>query len=173
MTAAGRQISIRDERPSDVDAIHALTAAAFLNAPHTSHTEQFIVDALRRDGVLTISLVTEDAGALVGHVAISPVTIADGTAGWYGLGPISVAPERQRCGIGTKLMNAALQTLRSHGARGCVVLGDPAYYARFGFAADPALVLPGVRPENFQAIRFDASRPSGVVTYHSAFDARS
>ena len=172
MTTPGGHVVIREEQATDVAAIHALTKAAFLTAPHTGHTEHFIVDALRRAGVLTISLVVEQAGALLGHVAISPVTISDGTAGWYGLGPISVAPECQRRGIGTLLMRAALQTLRDRGAHGCVVLGDPAYYSRFGFILDPALVLADVPPAYFQALRFGPSRPSGMVTYHSAFSAR-
>lgn len=77
---------IRQELPSDVAAIHAVTVAAFSNAPHTDHTEQYIVDALRKAGVLTVSLVAERAGDVVGHVAGSPVSISDGSAGWYGAG---------------------------------------------------------------------------------------
>lgn len=173
MTHVTRSLIIRPERPSDIAAIHALTKAAFLNAPHTGHTEHFIVDALRDAGALTISLVADEAGALVGHVAISPVTISDGTHGWFGLGPISVAPELQRSGIGTQLMHAALQKLRTDGANGCVVLGDPRYYSRFGFRPEPGLVLVGVRPENFQVLRFGTSHPSGVVTYHSGFNAHA
>ncbi|MFX5839845.1 N-acetyltransferase, partial [Acinetobacter baumannii] len=81
---------IRFEIPEDVVRIHALTAAAFLNAPHTDHTEQFVVDALRSANALTISLVAEEGGEIVGHVAVSPVSISDGSSGWFGLGPISV-----------------------------------------------------------------------------------
>jgi predicted N-acetyltransferase YhbS len=66
-------------------------------------------------------------------------------------------------------MNEALRILREKGAAGCVVLGEPAYYGRFGFLAGPALVLPGAPPEYFQAFAFGASRPRGVVSYHAAF----
>ena len=86
---------IRQESPSDVAAIHAVTAAAFLNAPHTAHTEEFIVEALRKAGALTLSLVAEQCGDVVGHVALSAVSVSYGSTGWYGLGPISVKPELQ------------------------------------------------------------------------------
>jgi hypothetical protein len=79
-------LNIRDEQPDDIDAISRLTEAAFANAEHSSHTEQFIVTALRKAGQLTVSLVAEEGGALVGHVAISPVTITSGASGRFGLG---------------------------------------------------------------------------------------
>ena len=163
------QINIGKEVTSDVAEIKALTAAAFLNAPHTSQTEQFIVNALRSSGNLTVSLVAEAAGRIVGHVAGSPVAISDGSQGWYGIGPISVAPEHQGIGIGSQLMRHALATLRELGASGCVVLGEPKYYSRFGFKAEPNLALPDVPPEYFQAISFGARIPSGVVSYHESF----
>lgn len=166
-------IWIRDETSSDLQAIEDVTAAAFLNAPHTSHTEQYIVNALRRAGKLTVSLVADADGAVVGHVAISPVSISDGTPDWSGLGPISVLPQQQRRGIGSQLMREALRVLRRRGAAGCVVLGEPGYYGRFGFRAEPDLVLPGVPPAYFQAISFGTPLPRGIVTYHEAFNARA
>jgi putative acetyltransferase len=149
-----------------------VTIAAFRNAPHTSHTEQFIVGALRKAGLLTISLVADREGTVIGHVAVSPVTISDGATGWYGLGPISVLPAHQRRGLGTRLLHEALRILREQGAAGCVVLGEPAYYSRFGFRPDPNLVLAGVPAEYFQAISLDFSRPHGIVKYAEAFNAR-
>lgn len=163
---------IRNEAPGDGPAVEHLTVAAFEHAPHASHTEHFIVNALRRAGQLFVSLVADDDGELVGHVALSPVTISNGAAGWYGLGPISVQPRRQGQGIGAQLMESALANLRRSGAEGCVVLGDPAYYGRFGFVVHPGLLLAGVPPEYFQAISFSNTCPTGQVTYHAAFDAR-
>jgi putative acetyltransferase len=150
-----------------------VTASAFLDAPHTSHTEQYIVNALRRAGKLAISLVAEADGIVIGHVAISPVSISDGTSGWFGLGPISVLPQHQRRGVGSQLIREGLRILRDRGASGCVVLGEPGYYSRFGFQADPNLVLPGVPSEYFQTVAFDSSRPRGTVTYHEAFSAKA
>jgi putative acetyltransferase len=166
-------IEIRAESAFDARAIEAVTVAAFHDAPHTSHTEHHIVDALRRAGELTVSLVAECNGEIVGHVAVSPVTISDGTSDWYGLGPISVLPGYQRRGIGSQLVAAALEVLRMRGAAGCVLLGEPAFYGRFEFKAEPQLKLPGVPPEYFQALAFGPSRPQGTVAYHAAFDARA
>jgi putative acetyltransferase len=166
-------IRIRKEAPTDVAAIVALTVAAFLNAAHTGHTEQFIVGALRNSGQLSVSLVADDDGTVIGHVAVSPVTVSSGAAGWYGLGPISVAPEHQGRGVGTQLMEQALAELQERGASGCVVLGDPSYYSRFGFKAERSLVLPDVPPEYFQAISFGGASPSGTVSYHQSFAAQS
>ena len=163
---------IRDEQPADVGPIHSLTERAFRTAAHTSHTEQFIVAALRREGALSASLVAEEAGVLQGHVALSPVILSDGTRGWFGLGPLSVLPEWQRRGIGSALMEAALQRLRERGAAGCVLLGDPGYYARFGFRPAPGLVLPDVPPEYFQALVLRGAAPIATVRYHAAFEER-
>jgi putative acetyltransferase len=166
-------ITVRPEAPSDIADIEALTVAAFLNAPHTSHTEHLIVNALRDTGNLTISLIAEVDGKIVGHVAVSPISISDGSQGWYGLGPISVMPDYQSVGIGSQLIRQALATLRELGASGCVVLGEPEYYSRFGFKAEPSLVLPDVPPEYFQAISFDAPVSSGLVSYHKSFNVPS
>lgn len=164
-------IVIRPETAADNAVIEQLTTAAFQNAPHTNHTEQFIVNALRRAGQLSVSLVAQDGDEMVGHVAISPVSLTCGTTGWYGVGPISVSPERQGQGIGTQLMQSALAQLRRRESAGCVVLGDPAYYGRFGFFVQPGLVLSGVPAEYFQAILFSGNWPVGSVSYHAAFDA--
>lgn len=161
---------IRPETPADGDAIEALTIAAFLEAPHTDHNEQLIIRDLRAAGALRHSLVAEQAGVIVGHLCFSPVTISDGSQGWLGLGPIAVAPERQGQGIGAQLMRAGLQALDAEGAAGCVVLGDPAFYGRFGFVADERLVLPGVPAEYFMARRHGDEQASGEVSYHCAFN---
>lgn len=165
-------ISIRKEQSRDIRRIHEVTVAAFLNAPHTSHTEQFIVNALRDSGALSISLVAENGGRIVGHVALSPVVISDGSEGWYGLGPISVNPDAQGVGTGSELMHAALKELKNINAKGCVLLGDPGYYHRFGFKPVDGLVLPGVPPEYFQAVLLQGAYPQGEVAYHEAFSAR-
>jgi len=166
-------ISIRNEKVSDIQSIHQLTAAAFLDAPHTDHTEQFVVDALRKSGMLSISLIAEDAGDIVGHVAVSPVSISDGVTSWYGLGPISVSPSVQGKGIGSALMEAAILNLKELNADGCVLLGDPNYYKRFGFSPMNGLELPDVPAEYFQALMFSGDLPQGNVTYHESFSATS
>ncbi|WP_131913770.1 GNAT family N-acetyltransferase [Celerinatantimonas diazotrophica] len=165
-------IEVSREKPGDDARIHQVTEKAFLSAPHADYTEQFIVDALRRAGVLTVSKVAKAGGEIIGHVAISPVTLSTGATGWFGLGPISVLPQFQRLGIGSKLMQSALAALEEMGASGCVVLGDPAYYGRFGFKVIDGLVFPGVPAEYFQALSFSGEFPQGEVTYHEAFSAQ-
>ncbi len=164
-------ITLRNERSEDIEAIARLTRIAFEEERHSSHTEHFIVDALRRSGQLSVSLVAQEHGAILGHVAISPVRISSGAMGWFGLGPISVCPDRQGQGIGSALMKAALSELQRIGGVGCVVLGDPGYYARFGFCCHPGLELPSVPQEYFQALAFTGAVPTGIVQYHPAFDA--
>ncbi|MBS0493059.1 GNAT family N-acetyltransferase [Comamonas badia] len=166
---------LRHETPDDIAAIEAVTTAAFADAPHTSHTEQFFVRALRAAHELPLSIVAEDDGQVVGHVALSPVTITDAQGqkadGWYGLGPISVLPPRQGQGIGSRLMEQALSELRAIRAAGCVLLGDPAYYARFGFQAHAGLQLPGVPPGYFMALALHGPVPEGIAHYSDAFNA--
>jgi putative acetyltransferase len=165
-------INIRTEKKDDIDKIHAVIISAFHTAPHADGTEQFIVKALRSSGALTISLVAEDEGSIVGHVAVSPVVISDGSKGWFGLGPISVVPSEQEKGIGSKLMRAAMAELKKIEANGCVLLGDPEYYKRFGFKPIEGLVLSNVPPEYFQALLLQGTYPQGEVTYHESFTAK-
>lgn len=163
--------TVRDERPGDEPAIAAITAAAFRDAPHSSGTEAAIVERLRAAGELALSLVLVNSDqAIIGHAAFSPVSISDGSAGWYGLGPVSVIPLRQRTGIGSTLIETGLARLRERGAAGCVVLGDSRLYARFGFRHHPRLGFPGPPAEYFQAIAFGATVPEGTVRYARAFD---
>lgn len=164
-------MNIRPERPGDVNAIHDVVQAAFRVAAHTSGTEHFIVQELRRAGALTISLVALVDGMIVAHVAVSPVAISDGSPGWYGLGPVAVMPSHQNRGVGHALVEEALLVLRRRGAAGCVVLGEPSYYSRFGFCIEPALVLEGVPPDYFQALLLAGTAARGTVTYHPAFAA--
>lgn len=124
---------LRKETVADIDAITEITIAAFKNHPISNHTEQFIINALRDADALTLSLVAEIEGRVVGHIAFSPVIISDGTKGWYGLGPVSVLPEYQKQGIGKSLINEGLSLLKELGGQGCALVGDPNYYKRFGF----------------------------------------
>ena len=163
---------LRPETDSDIVPIFTVTQDAFRDQPHSEHTEGPVIDALRAAGALALSLVAEEQGRVVGQVAFSPVGIAGPagiTVGWYGLGPIAVAPDRQGHGIGSMLVMEGLARLRGRGAAGCVVLGDPHYYGRFGFRADAGLVLPDVPPEYFMMHAW-RGRVRGTVQYHKAFD---
>jgi putative acetyltransferase len=160
---------LRNERVTDIEAITEITIAAFKNHPISNHTEQFIINALRAAGALTISLVAEIDGQVVGHIAFSPVTVSDGATGWYGLGPVSVLPDFQKQGIGKALINEGLSLLKNIGGQGCALVGDPNYYKRFDFKNYPELVHEGVPQEVFLVLPFTEKIPKGIVVFHEGF----
>jgi putative acetyltransferase len=171
------QFSVRSERGPDVEAIDAVTRQAFANHPFSNQTEHLIVLALRNAGALTVSLVAETQGEVIGHVAASPVQIAGQSLGWFGLGPVSVATARQGHGVGSALVRAALAELQAVAAAGCVLLGNPVFYRRFGFVQNPSLASPArgqsiswpwpgchlCRPERFPTMLRSALWPNPSV----------
>ena len=167
-------ITIRPEESGDEATIFALTETAFAPMPFSEGDEQHVIDRLRSDGDLTLSLVAEDAQGendqrIVGHIAISPVTITDGAQDWYGLGPVAVWPELHHRGIGGALIRRTIADMRARGAKGIVLLGSNVYYPRFGFEHHPQLRYPGPPPEFFQALLLEGELPSGVVSYAPGF----
>jgi putative acetyltransferase len=161
---------IRDETPSDEASISALVDTAFRPMPFSDQTEHLVVDALRRQGALTLSLVAEANASVVGHVAFSPVTIDGSDLGWHALGPIAIAPERQRQGIGSALIERGFVRLRALNSAGCVVLGAPRYYRRFGFQLDPRLTVVDYPAEHFMVLPLGGPAPKGIVRFHPAFE---
>jgi putative acetyltransferase len=119
--------TIRPERTEDVEAIDAIHAASF-----PTLAEARLVRLLRATGKLTVSLVAEDDGEVVGHVGFSPVSAASGADG-AGLAPVAVLPTHRGRGIAARLVEIGLSSCRLAGYGWAVVLGEPAYYARFGF----------------------------------------
>jgi len=118
---------IRDEEPGDLPAIRAVVEAAF-----GQRQEADLVDRLRADGDGVLSLVAVDGGKVVGHVLFSEMTAPFRA---LALAPVSVVPERQRSGIGSRLIRAGLSRAEEDGWVGVFVLGEPDYYGRFGFDA--------------------------------------
>ena len=162
---------IRKETDADASAITEVTVAAFKTLDISNHTEQFIIEALRAAGALTISLVAEIDGRVIGHIAFSPLTTSDGTQKWYGLGPVSVLPEYQCLGIGKALIEEGLSRLKNINAQGCCLVGHPDYYRKFGFKNVSGLMCEGVPQEVFFALSFDEHIPQGTVNFHEAFKA--
>jgi putative acetyltransferase len=168
--------TIRDERVEDVIAIRRVIERAFGQS-----AEADLVDALRRGEALTISMVAEAGGEIVGHVAFSPVIIRSGDATHeaLGLAPLAVIPERQRHGIGAALVRAGLEACRAGGHGVVVLVGEPAYYLRFGFSVASEFGLECAIPvpaEVFLAVELSPGALagcSGVVSYRPEFDAVS
>jgi putative acetyltransferase len=165
------KVRIRSETSADISTIAEVTVAAFKTLAISDQTEHCIIAALRAANALTVSLVAEADGRIVGHIAFSPVTISDGSPNWYGLGPVSVLPECQRRGIGSALIQEGIACLKDLGARGCCLVGHPEYYRRFGFQNIRGLACEGVPEEVFFALSFDGHIPQGIVAFHAGFKA--
>jgi putative acetyltransferase len=119
---------VREELAGDAEQVQCVQKAAF-----PTDAEGQLVEALRKGGNLTVSFVAVDAGTVLGHVAFSPVTIGTHSEPGLGLGPVAVRPGAQRRGVGSALIRAALARCKQMNVPFVVVLGDPAYYLRFGF----------------------------------------
>lgn len=166
-------MKIRAETNSDITEIESLTYRAFKNHPHhepeAKPTEHLIINRLRDAKALTLSLVAEDDTGIIGHIAFSPICVNGEDSFWYGIGPVSVIPERQGEGIGGTLIREGLSQLKAQGVEGVVLLGEPKYYGRFGFEPQSNLILPGVPSEYFLVLSLAHKIPTGEVAYHSAF----
>lgn len=166
--ATMQQLTIRPEGPNDIAAIHAVNANSF-----PSPAEAQLVDQLRAAGRLTVSLVAEEDGQIIGHVGFSPVT-AQGASGGVGLAPVAVAESHRRKGVAAELIQRGLAACRNLGFTWCVVLGEPAYYQRFGFHPAPAYGLSDEYGggEAFQALELQPGgipRNAGLVRYAPEF----
>jgi putative acetyltransferase len=164
-------ILIRPERADDHIEIHDITKRAFAPMPFADGDEQELIGKLRNADTLAVSLVAEMDGTVVGQITLTPAFAADGSPGWYALGPIAVAPEQQSQGIGGQLIHAATAWLREQDAAGCVLVGNPAYYSRFGFVGYPTLAPDGEPAEYFQILPLRVCQPNVVVGFHPLFHA--
>jgi predicted N-acetyltransferase YhbS len=162
-------VIVRAETDRDLDGIREVHIAAFRDHPYSRQTEHLIVEALRVADALEVSLVAESEGEVVGHIAFSAASIGGSSTGWFLLGPVSVQPARQGEGIGRALVEAGLDALRAQGAGGCVLVGDPAFYGRFGFGQYPGVAWHGVPDENVLCLLMSGEMPTGEVAHDPAF----
>lgn len=177
MDTAGRPVDrgdhaaivVRPERSGDEPAIRDVTARAFATMPFSEGDEQNLIGALRAAGALTLSLVAEREGCVVGHVAFSPAYTGGSQGEWFALGPVAVEPVLQARGIGSRLIRHGLGLLAEQGAAGCILVGDPRYYARFGFLPAPSLAPDGQPAEYFMVLPLAAQRPATTIDFHPLF----
>ncbi len=162
---------IRPETPQDYDAIRNVNIAAFAVHPYSKQTEHLIVEELRAAGALAVSLVAEIDGAVVGHIAFSLAKINGQECQWYMVGPVAVLPNYQKQGIGKTMVNAGIQEMQALQAKGCVLVGDPGFYSRFGFVHSDALTMEGIPPEYLLCLPLSKGIPQGEVEHHPAFRA--
>jgi putative acetyltransferase len=160
---------IRNESQGDAEAIHGLTERAFAPMRFSEGTEAGIIGRLRQAGDLILSLVAEENGRIFGHVAFSPVTINGRQCGWFGLGPISVEPKRQRQGIGKALIAEGLARLQQEGATGCALIGNPDVYRSSGFTGDGQLTYGDLDSRYVLRLVFSGEPPKGRLEFSPAF----
>ncbi len=163
------EVEIRPERSDDTDAIGELVTSAFFGMPYADGDEAGLLEALRAQNALSVSLVAELEGTIVGQVAFSPARTSGGMSGWYALGPVAVLPGRQGVGIGSMLVRTGLEAVSELGAVGCILTGDPAYYSRFGFEPAPQSAPPGEPSEFFMVKLLRGQLPAGSIHFHEAF----
>lgn len=177
-------VTIRQEQPEDIAGVRAINLVAF--APHTrlekevgQSAEAGIVDSIRSACPDVVSLVAVDADRVVGHIFFSAVFVstAGGAVQGMGLAPMAVLPERQRQGIGSKLVHVGIDAMRKRGCPFVIVLGHPEYYPRFGFVPASRHGLScqwdGVPDEAFMVLILDddtMASVSGVAKYRDEFD---
>ena len=163
------EILIRPETPANHTAIHDVTQRAFAPMPYSDGDEQLLIGKLRDAGALALSLVAESDGVVVGQVTFSPAFAADGSPGWYALGPVSVEPVLKHQGIGDQLIRAGIAWLQDQHAAGCILIGNPAYYSRFGFRVFSELAPKGMPAEYYQILPLRVAEPDMVVRFHPLF----
>jgi putative acetyltransferase len=164
---------IRPEQPEDIQAISVINCEAF-GGPSEAH----LVDELRADGALTVSLVALENNEIVGHISFSPMTIKSNssTIQAIGLAPLAVKPSHQKHGIGSALIKEGIEAVRRAGESILIVLGNPDYYGRFGFKAASTHGVSWEREDCGPAFQIMELKPGalkpvkGIATYHPAFD---
>lgn len=164
-------VSIRPEQPGDIGRIYDLTRRAFAPMPFAAGDEQDLINAIRDARALSRSLVAIRNDQVIGHIAFSPAYAADGSPGWFALGPVSVEPDLQGQGIGSALIRAGLEWLGEIHAAGCILTGNPDFYRRFGFEAYPELAPPSDPAEYFMILPLACSSPGSVISFHPLFHA--
>jgi len=167
------KFSIRKEQFKDIKIIENVTREAFLPMPYSNDTEADIISALRVSGDLSLSLVAEHAGEIIGQITFSPVTINAKHNHWFGLGPVAVNPDQQGLGVGSALIKKGLKDMKALGAKGCVLVGNPNYYGRFGFFSDLKLNYGKFDNQFVQQLPFGGGKMSGQIKYCDAFENAS
>lgn len=164
------RVTFREERLGDADAIREMVRRAFIGRPYSDGDEQDVIDRLREDGDLLLSLVAEADGVIIGQITFSPALLDSGEDGWVVLGPVAIDPPHQGKGIGRALIEAGEAIMRERGAEGITVLGNPAIYSRFGYTQNTPMWLAGELGWAFQVKSFGISIPATEQRYVRAFD---
>ncbi len=162
-------MTIRTERPEDNKLIANVIDKAFAGMPYADGDEAALMEKLRIHHALTLSLVAEVNGELIGQVAFSPARTSEYASGWFTLGPLAVLPAYQRQGVGSRLVEQGLAMLMQDNALGCILTGNLAYYRRFGFEPAPANAPEEKYAKHFMIKRLRGTWPKGRLDFHPVF----
>lgn len=166
---------IRQETPRDKNAVYELIKKAFENEEFSDHDEHNLVEHLRKSDkfVKKLSLVAETEQKIVGYILFTEININFDTL--LALAPVVVIPELQKKGIGSQLITQGHKIAKSLGYKGCVVLGHPDYYPRFGYiqACNYSITAPfDIEDKYFMVLEFEKGslkEISGIVEYAKEF----
>jgi putative acetyltransferase len=161
--------TIRPEYSDEAPAIRAMVMRAFKGHPYSDGDEADVIERLRADGELVLSLVAVEGDRIIGQITYSRAILMNGEEGWYVLGPVAVDPRHQGKGIGRALIETGEAAIKAGGAKGLTVLGDPKIYSRFGFDTNTAMWLEGDLAWAFQVKSFGAPIPACEQRYVRAF----
>ena len=163
------RVVVRDEGSEDHADIHEVTRLAFIGQPYSDGDEPELIDRLRAEGALTLSLVAMDGDVLVGQITFSPAGLTPENGPWYALGPVSVTPSRQGQGIGSRLIESGLGRIKAMSAMGCILTGNPDYYSRFGFVMAPEHCPENEPPEYCMLKLLQSEKPEGRFSFRQPF----
>ena len=162
-----KQLIIRPECHGDHTAIADVIEKAFYGKPYADGDESELVDKLRQRSALSVSLVAELDGTVIGQIAFSPAAASDGCERWYALGPLAVLPEYQGLGIGSQLVERGLNAISELDANGCILVGDLEYYSRFGFELSPSNAPHSEPLKHFMVKLLAGPLPQGPISFHA------
>lgn len=167
------KFTIRPEQACDYEVIYDITKRAFAPMPYAGGNEQDLINLLRNNDALEISLVAQIGSDIVGHIAFSKAfpenESADVNGGYYALGPIAVDPELQRSGIGSALIYEGIDILRQREAAGCILVGNVDYYQRFGFKTAPHLCPKSEPKDHYMILPLAVKNIDTIIGFHPLF----
>lgn len=165
--------TIRPEQANDYEVIYDITKRAFAPMPFSEGDEQDLINRLRDNDALEISLVAQIGSDIVGHIAFSKAfpenETAKDEADFYTLGPIAVEPKLQRSGIGSALIYAGINMLREREAKCCILIGNTDYYQRFGFETAPHLCPKGEPADHYMILPLALKNIDSIIGFHPLF----
>lgn len=162
-------LQIRFEQEQDIKPIERLLHEAFADTPHAKNKQYLCITILRRIQALRLGLLAEFHGRVVAYIAAMPITINSHASAWVALYPFAVHPDNRHHGVGTQLLDAALEYLQTQAIDGCISIGAPDFYEAQGFYRSPLITVEAIPNSQFLIYQLKRAIPIGHVRLHTAF----